>query len=423
MKILIEGPILTQSGYGEHARFVFESLRKHADLYVKPLSWGHTTWRISDASKEVIDGINRQEEYSVESKNKGVAPQYDLQVHVGIANEFTKKAPKSVLITAGIETDRVSPKWLQKILEGIDKIIVPSNHAKEGFTSTSYEVLTNSQSPTLLECTCPVRVVPYPVKQFKDQAEDDESKVSKISTNFNFLTVALLGPRKNIEKQIEWFLKEFKNEPDVGLVLKTGFAKSSTIDRAKTEKHLRTLVSKFKDSKCKVYLMHGSMSELEINSLYSHSKIKAYLSFSHGEGYGLPIFEAAYNGLPVVATDWSGHLDFLTMPVKQSGRVKEKKMFAKVDYKLKEIPKEVAWKDIIPEGSSWAFPTENSARRQMRNVYKNYGMYAKWASTLKGHVLENYEHLKIKEMMAAEIIDTHTTQPAKKETKPKALVF
>ena len=122
MKILIEGPILTQSGYGEHTRFVFESLLGLADLYVKPLGWGQTTWKISEASKEVIDGINRQEEYSVECKNKGVIPSYDLQVHVGIANEFTKKAPKSILITAGIESDRVAPKWLQKILEGILRI-------------------------------------------------------------------------------------------------------------------------------------------------------------------------------------------------------------------------------------------------------------------------------------------------------------
>ena len=51
-------------------------------------------------------------------------------------------------------------------------------------------------------------------------------------------------------------------------------------------------------------------------NLYAHPKIKAYVSLTHGEGYGLPLFEAAYHGIPIIAPDWSGHLDFLYMPVK-----------------------------------------------------------------------------------------------------------
>ena len=53
------------------------------------------------------------------------------------------------------------------------------------------------------------------------------------------------------------------------------------------------------------------MTDEEIHSLYLHGKIKSFVSFTHGEGFGLPLFEAAYSGLPVVAPGWSGQCDFL----------------------------------------------------------------------------------------------------------------
>ena len=67
--------------------------------------------------------------------------------------------------------------------------------------------------------------------------------------------------------------------------------------------------------------------EEEMTYLYNHPKIKALISMSHGEGFGLPMFEAAYNGLPVIATDWGGQCDFLYMSDKNK---KKKAMFTKI---------------------------------------------------------------------------------------------
>ena len=285
--------------------------------------------------------------------------------------------------------------------------------------------LTNKSEPNeifTLECTSPIDVVPYPVKEMKEEKITD---LAGITTGFNFLTIALFGPRKNLEKQIEWFLEEFKDDPDVGLVLKAGFAANSVIDRDATESHLKSIMSNHKGSKCKLYLLHGSMTEVEINSLYNHPKMKAYLTFTHGEGYGLPIFEAAYNGLPIIATDWSGHLDFLTAPYQQNGREKNKKLFARVDYTLKEIPKSVVWKDILQEGSRWANPIEISAKKQMRKVYRNHGVYVKWAKILKENILKTYKKDKIESLMAERILETLEGN-REKDTgahTPKTLVF
>lgn len=397
MKILLEAPILTQSGYGEHSRLVFESIKSVTqEIYINPLAWGSTPWIVNDTEDEIHKCITKFHEYNKLAQSQGTNPSFDVQIHVGIPNEFSKKAPYSVCVTAGIETNRVSANWLMKTHQGIDKLIVPSEHSKSGFTGVSYEVLNKQNNQkTIVGCNCPIDVVPYPVKVF-----DKEEKVDlNLKTDFNFLTVALLGPRKNIENSIEWFMEEFKNEENVGLVIKTALARSSLIDRIDTKNHLKKVISKHKESKCKLYLLHGNMSEAEIDSLYRNDKIKAYVTATHGEGYGLPIFEAAYNGMPVIATDWSAHLDFLTSEMKENGKVKNKKMFAKVNYSLAAIPKEVEWKDILVEDSQWAIPDKNSFQAQLRKVHTNYGMYKKWAKTLKENILETHSKKNVIEQM------------------------
>lgn len=405
MKILLESPILTQSGYGVHARLVYQSIKDLGmEVHLCPLRWGNTPWITPDQDSEVMRDISLFEQYQNACRQSSTQPHYDIQIHVGILSEFTKKAPYSVSVTAGIETDRVSSDWLIKTHQGVDKIIVPSEHAKKGFVETSYEIMvqnkeTGENSKQLLSCNCPVDVVPYPVKNLESTNLD-----VVFDTEFNFLTVALLGPRKNIENSISWFLQEFKDDENVGLILKTGLSRASEIDKINTREHLSRITSRFPDSKCKVYLIHGNMSDEEVNSLYNHSSVKAYLSSTHGEGYGLPIFEAACNGLPVVATDWSGHLDFLQGEIKENNKTKNKKLFARVECEISEIPKSVVWDKILIEGSMWANPTESSFKSQMRKMYKNYGMYKKWANILQEKIRNTHSQESILEQMSNSLI-------------------
>ena len=134
------------------------------------------------------------------------------------------------------------------------------------------------------------------------------------------------------------------------------------------------------------------MSEAELHSLYTRDDIHAYVTTTHGEGFGLPIFEAAYSGMPIIATDWSSYLDFLVAPYKESGKLKNKKLFAKVDF------------DIIEEQSQWAYPKKISFQKQLRSVHKNYGMYKKWANALKEYILHNYTEEKIFKQMAESLM-------------------
>jgi len=177
------------------------------------------------------------------------------------------------------------------------------------------------------------------------------------------LAVAQFGPRKNIPNTVKWFVEEFRDE-EVGLVVKTNIAKNCVLDREQLFKDMKRFMSELGEHTCKVYLLHGDMSDKEIHSLYTHDKIGALVALPHGEGFGLPIFEAAYSGLPVVATGWSGQLDFL---VDEKG----KEHFYNVSFDIQPVQENVVWDGVIMKDSMWAYPREQSAKEKMRECYKN----------------------------------------------------
>ena len=212
----------------------------------------------------------------------------------------------------------------------------------------------------------------------------------ELDYDFNFLTVAQWGPRKNLENTVKWFIEEFKDK-EVGLVVKTNFAKNCLLDKRLTTHKLRQLLAQSGERKCKVYLVHGYLSDEEINSLYTHPKIKALVSATHGEGFGLPLFEAAYNALPIVAPSWSGHVDFLYMPKKdKNGKIKNKAMFSKIDYTLAPVPQEAVWDSVLQADSMWCDVKEPSFKLKLKDMLDNVDRHKKRAKDLQKHVLDNF---------------------------------
>ena len=357
-KVLVEGPALTQSGYGEHTRLVLRALKMREDVldvYVSPLNWGTTSWILGDFEERdwIEEKIVKLAQLPENERN------FDIQIRVGIPNEFERHAPYSVVVTAGIETTKVASKWIEKSHQ-MNKLVVPSEFSKWVFENTKYEFTDKEGKSQLLGCGAPIDVVHYPVPSLEKEEID-----LNLEHDFNFLIMAQWSVRKNLENTVLWFLEEFKND-NVGLVIKTNTSKNSLMDKIHTENRLRDLLDKkeLNGRKCKVYFIHGDMTRQELNSLYTHPKIKAIVSATHGEGYGLPLFEAAANGLPVVAPGWSGHLDFLYGPVKaKNGKVKNKPLFARVDYVLAPVQKEAVWKDVLPENSMWCFPNRVDFKR------------------------------------------------------------
>jgi len=383
-KIIVTGPALTQSGYGEHTRFLLRSLKTREDvfdIYLHNVNWGRTNWLFEDnEERRWIDFLLQK---TVQHTQQG--GQFDMSAQVTIPNEWKKIAPINIGVTAGIETTKVSPQWIEKSW-GVDKIITISTHSKQVFENTSYEATNNETGEKFIaQCTSPIDIVHYPVKKL-----DTVDLGIELDYDFNFLTVAQWGPRKNLENTVRWFVEEFKDK-EVGLVVKTNFAKNCLLDNRLTTHNLRQLLADSGERKCKVYLVHGYLSDEEINSLYTHPKIKALVSATHGEGFGLPLFEAAYNALPIIAPAWSGHVDFLYMPKKdKNGKIKNKSMFSKIDYTLAPVPQEAVWDSVLQADSMWCDVKETSFKLKLKDMVDNVDRHKKRAQDLQKHVLDNF---------------------------------
>lgn len=359
-KILLVGPLLTRSGYGEQARFALRSLRSREDLfdiYIKPLSWGQTSWITeSDDDRKWVDKAIEKTIGYMQAKGP-----FDISLQVTIPNEFQSYSHKDIGYTAGIETTQVAPVWTQKCNE-MHSVIVVSDHSKNILEAASFHGQDETGNPVSLENTTKFSVVNYPVKSF-DSLPDLELELEH---DFNFLTVAQFGPRKNLPNTIKWFLQEFENE-EVGLVIKSNIAKNCLMDRSTVFDNLKKIINESgvsSDRKCKIYLLHGNMTDEEMHALYVQDKIKAMVAIPHGEGFGLPIFEAAYSGLPIISVGWSGQCDFLYDEDRQAH-------FYDVAFDINKVPAEAVWKGVLEENSGWAYAREASAKEKMRECYND----------------------------------------------------
>jgi len=360
--VLLVGPILTRSGYGEQARFALRALRSREDLfdvYVKPITWGQTSWIIDDTPER--RWIDETIEKTVGFVQQG--GQFDISLQVTIPNEFMNIAKRDIGYTAGIETTLCAPEWTAKCNE-MDSIIVVSNHSKNVLSAARFEGVDESTGQRIvLENSADITAVNYPVKQYDDLPDLN----LELETKFNFVTVAQLGPRKNLETTIKCFIEEFKDE-DVGLVVKTNIAKNCLMDRNMCLANLRNMINQVSadDRKCKIYLIHGHMSDEEMHSLYHDEKIHAMVAIPHGEGFGLPIFEAAYSGLPVVAVGWSGQCDFI-----YDNTIPPKPHFYQVAFDINTVPEAAVWDGVILKESGWSYARPHSVKEQMRNCYND----------------------------------------------------
>jgi glycosyltransferase involved in cell wall biosynthesis len=367
LKVLLRAPLLTTSGYGVHSRQIFEWLSElnNIDLHVECLNWGMTPWILNDNYE---DGLIKK----IMECSKKLEPPYDITFQLQLPDEWNPELGKiNIGMSAVVETDRCNPKWIDAC-NRMSHVIVPSNFTKS--------VLKRSGI-----LTTPVSVIPEWFDKNIEAENFKEIDLGNIDTDFNFLVISQLNSnnalddRKNIFNTIKWICEEFNGDQSVGVFLKTNSGKGTTIDKKITKNIMQQMVKAFgKKEFPRIYLIHGNMEKEEVASLYAHDKINCFVSATRGEGYGLPIVDAAASGMPVIATNWSGHLDFLG------------DNFSKVDYQLKEIRKEKVDNRIFFEGFRWAEPVEKDFKQKIRNVFENYEKHKIEAQTLKEKTSNNF---------------------------------
>jgi len=389
--VVMIAPFNTRSGYGDHARSLFYSIMDREDLDIKCLDvkWGNTPRNHLRPEvprhKKLLDSFVSQDQ---------IQGQPDILIDIRIPNEFVSGAKVNIGVTAGVETDVVSPAFL----EGMNRMnfnIVPSNFTAETFGRCVYdkmEDLPNGQKQKIgtFRNEKPIKVLfegvdtdkYYPKDKYQTKKEDpilyDELN-DLIKEEFAYLHVGQWGQqgfgedRKNIGVLIRSFLKAFSNIPNPpALVLKTNGANFSVLDRHDTKKRIQEVKDMFTGVDIpNIYLIHGDYTIEEMSTLYNHPKIGAFITCTHGEGFGRPMLEASCCDLPVIASKWSGHMDFLT---------DSESML--IDGFVKEVPKSALWKDIIVEPSKWFDVNEADVVRKVRTFHKKRKLIQKKVARL-----------------------------------------
>ena len=377
-QVLMCAPFNTRSGYGDHARSIFYSIMDREDFEIKcvDVRWGSTPRNHLDPK---IPKHNRLLDTFTDGKN---IEQPDIYIDIRIPNEFQTPGKINVGITAGVESDVVSPEFIQGCNQ-MTLTLATSKFTMNTFQKCVYDQTkeVNGQQQVIgsVKVERPMGVLSEGIdtgiyRPIKDAGKSDDPFKKEIydmiDESFVYLFVGQWGKggygedRKNISVMIKCFLQAFANQPNPpALLLKTNGANFSHLDKAETIKKIQVEKDKFKsaDSLPSIYLLHGDLTLEQMALLYNLPKIKAMLSCTHGEGFGRPLAEATCCDLPVIATGWSGQMDFLNS--KQS---------TLIEGELKPIPKSLIWKPIIVEPGRWLNVSEVDVINKLRFFKKNH---------------------------------------------------
>jgi glycosyltransferase involved in cell wall biosynthesis len=376
-QVVIRAPLLSYSGYGTHSRQIFRWLlsRDDVDIQTQVVPWGITSWMINP---EFEGGLIQEIMERSAPTTANIEPDISLQLQ--LPNEWDPGFGKvTVGMSACVETDICNPQWVE-CCNKMSRVVVPSEHTKS--------VLENSG-----DLSVPISVVPEAYYSAIARSELPPSGLD-FSTDFNFLLFGQFtgnnpeNDRKNIFYSIKWLCEVFADDPDVGIVLKTNSGRNTMIDRMLTQKTLVQLLSEVRRGPYpKFHFLHGAMTPLEIAALYRDPKIKALVALTRGEGFGLPILEAAVSGLPVIATDWSAHTEFL-----QKGK------FIGVDYNLQEIHESRVDNQIFMKAAKWANPKEEDAKSRLKKFRNSPYTPKEWAHELRKKLIPSYSQAAIEKI-------------------------
>lgn len=366
----ISAPPDTYSGYGRRALDIIkELLRIRPDWDIRILSqrWGDTRRGY----------LEDQEEWEVISHIvPNLTRQPDVWIQITVPNEFQPVGKFNIGITAAMETNLVDPSWIEGC-NRMDLVLTSSEHGKQSLVGSSY---TNQQTGQELKVVKPVKVLFEGIDSTIYYKEDNPQKspvLADLKNSWNFLCVGhwmqgIFGEdRKNIAYLIKAFLETFKDqEKQPGLVLKCSQAVASIMDKEAILNKIYDIQATVQYTKKlpNIYLLHGDLSDAEMNSVYNDPRIKAMVSFTKGEGYGRPLAEFASIGKPIVVSGWSGHRDFL-----------DEKYTIYVGGKLDKVhPSAVQPHMILPE-ASWFRPDDRQASAGLLEAFNNYSSWSKKA--------------------------------------------
>ena len=369
----ISCPFDTYSGYGARSRDLVKAIIEldRYDVKLLPQRWGNTPWKFCKDNPEW--------EFLLEYvyPHPQLTEQPDIWMQITVPNEFAPVGKYNIGCTAGMETTLVDGSWVEGV-NRMDVTLVSSEHSKTTFLNSIFEKRhTNGQSLGQIKVEKPIEVL------FEGANLDvyfPDTKPCLIDFNikedFAYLFVGhwmqgqLGEDRKNVGLLIKAFYEVFKNKSKKpALILKTSGAGSSYMDRNEILKKIHQIKKSVNSTNLpNIYLLHGEFTDVEMNSLYNHSKIKAMVSLTKGEGYGRPLLEFSLVNKPIITTGWSGHTDFL-----------KAEYVTLLPGKLEKVHDSAVVPNMILKDAQWFSVDHGNMGQYLKDIFENYKKYTNGA--------------------------------------------
>jgi len=376
---VISCPIDTFSGYGARSRDFVKGLielkEEEWDIKILPQRWGDCPWNALSQDDPL------RQRFIGQLQNKP-----DIWMQITVPNEFQSVGNFNIGISAGIETTIFPGEFLEG-MNRMDLNLVSSEHSKNVALSTTFEKRNKNtqqvEGMLKLEKPCEVLFEGLDLNKYNKNPQNS-GLLKDIHEDFCFLYTGHWLPgafgedRKNTGLMIKTFLETFnglgKKKP--ALILKTNHVNYSLIDREEILKKINIIRKETLGILPNIYLLHGEITDDEMNQLNNDNKVKAFISFTKGEGYGRPLAESAITGKPVITTNWSGHTDFLHPDYN-----------CLIGGELKPVHPSSANQFLLKE-SQWFNINTDIASRAMKDIVKNYKKYSE-ASRKQTQYLKN----------------------------------
>ena len=387
---VVSCPIDTFSGYGARSRDFVKSLIKEKDsewdIKILPQRWGECPWNFlskDDPLRQRFIGPLQQ--------------QPDIWMQITVPNEFQRVGKSfNVGVSAGIETTIYPAEFIEGS-NRMDLNLVSSQHSKNVAQQSQFEKKNQQgQVERIIKLEKPIEVLFEGLDLNKYYKNSNKTSIlDGINEEFCFLYTGHWLPgsygedRKNTAMLIKTFLETFNtfspNKP--ALILKTNNVNYSLMDRVAILKNINKIKSKVKGNLPNIYLLHGEMTDGEMNEINNDPRVKSFVSFTKGEGFGRPLLESAITGKPVITTNWSGHIDFLRPDYN-----------VLIGGELKPVHDSAANQFLLKE-SQWFNINTSIAGRAMKDVFNHYKKYHEKSRKQTQYIKDNFSFDKMGELI------------------------
>ena len=271
----------------------------------------------SDVKRIYMKGFNQLSTTSISSRNLYPPRVNDMSTNIKLLHAY------------GWEESQFPDTWVNEFNTNLDGITVMSEFVKKTLIDNGVFI--------------PIDICGLGVDHL-DSVPDKEFNLLEAKT-FRFLHVSSCFPRKGIETLLKAFGQEFTILDDVSLIIKTFKNPHNNVRELLIEYQLN--FPKFPH----VIIIEDDFDDAQLKGLYKFSNV--LVAPSYGEGFGLPIAEAMYLGIPVITTYFSGPKDFCNL----------------LNCWLIDFKFHYSHSHFNLLNSVWAIPSINDLAMKMRDAY------------------------------------------------------